>query len=35
MPHPPRYATNTTLDGCFHHKAGLPPNTKSMAFWTD
>ena len=30
-----RYAINTTLDGCVHHEAGLPPDAESMAFWTD
>ncbi len=29
-----RYAVNTTLDGCCHHEAGLPPDDGSMAFWT-
>ncbi|GHE13447.1 dihydrofolate reductase family protein [Klenkia taihuensis] len=29
-----RYAINTTLDGCCHHEAGLPPDDESMAFWT-
>ncbi len=32
---PLRYAINTTLDGCCHHEAGLPPDAESMAFWTD
>lgn len=35
MPQPLRYGINTTLDGCVHHEAGLPPDAKSMAFWTD
>lgn len=29
-----RYSINTTLDGCCHHEAGLPPDDESMAFWT-
>ncbi|WP_144831134.1 dihydrofolate reductase family protein [Microbacterium sp. BH-3-3-3] len=35
MTQPLRYAINTTLDGCVHHEAGLPPDAESMAFWTD
>ncbi|MCD2168285.1 dihydrofolate reductase family protein [Microbacterium sp. JC 701] len=35
MTQPLRYAINTTLDGCCHHEAGLPPDAESMAFWTD
>ncbi|MBD8207887.1 dihydrofolate reductase family protein [Microbacterium sp. CFBP 8790] len=34
MPQPLRYGINTTLDGCVHHEAGLPPDAESMAFWT-
>lgn len=30
-----RYAINTTLDGCCHHEAGLPPDDESMAWWTE
>lgn len=29
-----RYSINTTLDGCCHHEAGLPPDDESMAWWT-
>ncbi len=29
-----RYSINTTLDGCVHHEAGLPPDDESMAYWT-
>ena len=32
---PLRYAINTTLDGCVHHEAGLPPDEGSMRFWTE
>ncbi|ANS79373.1 Dihydrofolate reductase [Serinicoccus hydrothermalis] len=32
---PLRYAINTTLDGCCHHEAGLPPDAESMRFWTE
>lgn len=32
---PLRYSINTTLDGCCHHEAGLPPDTESMRYWTD
>ncbi len=32
---PLRYAINVTLDGCCSHEAGLPPDSESMAFWTD
>ncbi|MEX0153474.1 dihydrofolate reductase family protein [Microbacterium sp. LMI1-1-1.1] len=35
MTQPLRYGINTTLDGCVHHEAGLPPDAESMAFWTD
>lgn len=35
MTQPLRYAINVTLDGCVHHEAGLPPDSESMAFWTD
>ncbi|CAG7603067.1 dihydrofolate reductase family protein [Leucobacter soli] len=30
-----RYSINTTLDGCCHHEAGIPPNEDSMRYWTD
>lgn len=29
-----RYSINTTLDGCCHHEAGLPPDPESMRHWT-
>jgi dihydrofolate reductase len=29
-----RYAINTTIDGCCHHEAGLPPDDESMSYWT-
>jgi len=29
-----RYSINTTLDGCCHHEAGLPPDEESMRYWT-
>ncbi|SDG50805.1 dihydrofolate reductase family protein [Klenkia brasiliensis] len=32
---PLRYSINTTLDGCCHHEAGLPPDDESMAWWTE
>ncbi|MBD8477021.1 dihydrofolate reductase family protein [Microbacterium sp. CFBP 8794] len=35
MTQPLLYGINTTLDGCVHHEAGLPPDAQSMAFWTD
>ncbi|KQT75269.1 dihydrofolate reductase family protein [Microbacterium sp. Leaf436] len=35
MTQPLRYAINVTLDGCVHHETGLPPDSESMAFWTD
>lgn len=31
---PLRYSINTTLDGCCHHEAGLPPDDESMSYWT-
>lgn len=31
---PLRYSINTTLDGCCHHEAGLPPDPESMQHWT-
>ncbi|GAA2722092.1 dihydrofolate reductase family protein [Cellulomonas aerilata] len=31
---PLRYSINVTLDGCCHHKAGLPPDEESMRYWT-
>lgn len=31
---PLRYSINTTLDGCCHHEAGLPPDEESMGYWT-
>ena len=31
---PLRYSINTTLDGCCHHEAGLPPDQESMDYWT-
>lgn len=31
---PLRYSINTTLDGCCHHEAGLPPDEESMRYWT-
>ncbi|MFT3876524.1 MAG: dihydrofolate reductase family protein [Propioniciclava sp.] len=31
---PLRYSINTTLDGCCHHEAGIPPNEESMSYWT-
>lgn len=31
---PLRYSINTTLDGCCHHEAGLPPDQESMRYWT-
>lgn len=31
---PLRYAINVTLDGCCHHEAGIPPDEKSMRYWT-
>ncbi|WP_454295107.1 dihydrofolate reductase family protein [Salana multivorans] len=29
-----RYSINTTLDGCCHHEAGIPPDEESMSYWT-
>jgi dihydrofolate reductase len=29
-----RYSINTTLDGCCHHEAGIPPDEESMRYWT-
>lgn len=31
---PLRYSINTTLDGCCHHEAGIPPDEESMRYWT-
>ena len=31
---PLRYAITTTLDGCCHHEAGIPPDEESMGYWT-
>lgn len=31
---PLRYSINTTLDGCCHHEAGVPPDEESMGYWT-
>jgi len=31
---PLRYSINTTLDGCCHHEAGVPPDEESMRYWT-
>ncbi len=35
MTQPLRYAINVTIDGRCSHEAGLPPDSESMAFWTD